>query len=781
MIDIAGWLQCINFAGGLTQSDWFTLTAGTLGSGFTLAQYNQSGYLANVSLRQAQIYQKKNYNLSWVSVARDDVRGMMSISVNRINNYMLVAVFVFSVAANALFFVPSFDTSCPDFVLNSFWLCTGLSIAFLSLSIMFGIKGQSSAFVNTMRLLTWELRPENPSTMDFDYLKQAYKFEDEGMKEFLRVPGLMNAKFKLTTAHPEAANSNSVLPEGSKPSRKKKPDIYGTSLHEGSRLEGDETVSKTSTVEQLYPETNELLYLARFVNYMQLWLPYESNSKYCIGLGFIALSQGGAYFSLGVLSWGQHSGGFLMALEMIAIFVSITIMIYQSNYKAKNNYLGVGVITLFIAGPTFAAIGALINDPQWVRKVFAPLTCLAHASLYFGIFLYSYVQTKDPSYFTREYVVGPHGQRFTRNWRDGSLSSNKGSKDSSSIEFLDLATTPSKADRHTYFSPPSPSLKAKAKQRGRSYSQDNLELGGSYMQDGVELESEVCQQLQEDAKSHAVQARSANSIRAMLIVASILWLALFFLEISEAVSKSYVSSFLPSLDLQSVPVSWPKGTLGLLALSCGQSGELFVANRFQVFRVNPYVGSVVAQTCRGLNQMISDVSVACTPQDCLVEVLAVNTSTVIDCASGTTTPLLQAPASATRFTIGTVDLHPGQSQSTLLAIQAGSVIEYRMNLVGNAVSWSAINQRTDLDGTSLLNLDIQRQQLYLFGMKTLADGSVSNWLEVRGLLTFESRGVWALSAKDQPIVSGCADSNGEDVWILTGGRSPQLWKTTNPR
>ena len=58
-------------------------------------------------------------------------------------------------------------------------------------SIMFGVKGQNSAFTNTMKLLTyqawsadsclvkrrrlctWQVRPENPAEYSHDYMKQA--------------------------------------------------------------------------------------------------------------------------------------------------------------------------------------------------------------------------------------------------------------------------------------------------------------------------------------------------------------------------------------------------------------------------------------------------------------------------------------------------------------------------------------------------------------------------------------------------------------------------------
>ena len=80
---------------------------------------------------------------------------MMGISIHRINNYMIVATLILSVAAGALLSV-SFSPECPGFIVFAFYLCTGISLMFLMESIMFGVKGQNSAFTNTMKLLTYQ-------------------------------------------------------------------------------------------------------------------------------------------------------------------------------------------------------------------------------------------------------------------------------------------------------------------------------------------------------------------------------------------------------------------------------------------------------------------------------------------------------------------------------------------------------------------------------------------------------------------------------------------------
>ena len=88
----------------------------------------------------------------------------MGISIHRINNYMIVATLILSVAAGALLSV-SFSPDCPGFIVFAFYLCTGISLMFLMESIMFGVKGQNSAFTNTMKLLTYQVRIDLPFLM----------------------------------------------------------------------------------------------------------------------------------------------------------------------------------------------------------------------------------------------------------------------------------------------------------------------------------------------------------------------------------------------------------------------------------------------------------------------------------------------------------------------------------------------------------------------------------------------------------------------------------------
>merc|ERR1719291_368816 len=55
------------------------------------------------------------------------------------------------------------------------------------------------------------------------------------------------------------------------------------------------------SLEELSPESYQLIYLKRYARYMALWQPYDTEAKHCIGIGLISLCHCTAYYSLGQL------------------------------------------------------------------------------------------------------------------------------------------------------------------------------------------------------------------------------------------------------------------------------------------------------------------------------------------------------------------------------------------------------------------------------------------------------------------------------------------------
>eukprot|EP00971_Amphidinium_carterae_P135013 2675540-Amphidinium_carterae.1 len=60
--------------------DWWAYLGTFVQSFYSWTTYNAGQFNSNIGWRQAQQYQKKNYSIAWITVARDDIRDMMSIS-----------------------------------------------------------------------------------------------------------------------------------------------------------------------------------------------------------------------------------------------------------------------------------------------------------------------------------------------------------------------------------------------------------------------------------------------------------------------------------------------------------------------------------------------------------------------------------------------------------------------------------------------------------------------------------------------------------------------------
>eukprot|EP00443_Scrippsiella_acuminata_P099248 CAMPEP_0115745310 /NCGR_PEP_ID=MMETSP0272-20121206/92056_1 /TAXON_ID=71861 /ORGANISM="Scrippsiella trochoidea, Strain CCMP3099" /LENGTH=302 /DNA_ID=CAMNT_0003190217 /DNA_START=24 /DNA_END=929 /DNA_ORIENTATION=+ len=290
-----------DFPGGLSQEDWFQLGSNAAMTGGATAAYNQAGYYACATMRQQQVYQEKNYHLSWASVARDDVRGVMQASSNRLANYVLVGTLILQTAIS-MYLNDSLPATTPAFVMSAFWTSTALSVLFFTTSIALAVKGQNSSFLATTRLLSWEIRPENPAAYDFDYMAQINKFESMGMKEVFRLPGWLSRwhhdekKIEEENMPPDLSGKTPTASQMSGLKHPRPLDPFG------GNTPHDATQDENQQHEELHPETKELLYLARFGRYMQLWQTYDTHSKYCIGLGLIGMSQGASFWCLAHLS-----------------------------------------------------------------------------------------------------------------------------------------------------------------------------------------------------------------------------------------------------------------------------------------------------------------------------------------------------------------------------------------------------------------------------------------------------------------------------------------------
>eukprot|EP00929_Paragymnodinium_shiwhaense_P041104 TRINITY_DN21381_c0_g2_i1.p1 TRINITY_DN21381_c0_g2~~TRINITY_DN21381_c0_g2_i1.p1 ORF type:complete len:941 (-),score=202.40 TRINITY_DN21381_c0_g2_i1:47-2869(-) len=364
--------------------DVWNNSAAFIQSFFSWGTFNRDAYVDNVACRQAQSYQKKNYHLSWITIARDDIRSMMGISVNRINNYMIVATLIMGVAASAVVSI-RFSPLVPDYVVYAYYLSTGICTIFLMLSIMFGVKGQNAAFTNTMKLLTFKVRPENPAEYSHDYMKQAQYIEALGPTEMFRIPGL-DANYD-TDRYEEA---NWKLESGKAAGLKGMGDQKNKQRRFGPVAE-DKTPLESFEVTGQYT-----WYLAKFARFMKLWLPYDTYSKYSMGLGIIALGQASAYFVMGLLVGEKgRSLPYWAAVVLTTSFLYLVVMVTVQNFTPRNLASKATVYGLLMGGPLSLVIAATTRH-RYVESIFVTLAYFSHTIFWLTVFLLAQKDMTDP-------------------------------------------------------------------------------------------------------------------------------------------------------------------------------------------------------------------------------------------------------------------------------------------------------------------------------------------------------------------------------------------------
>mmetsp|Transcript_49774 Transcript_49774/g.116351 ORF Transcript_49774/g.116351 Transcript_49774/m.116351 type:complete len:607 (-) Transcript_49774:56-1876(-) len=360
--------------------DWWAYLGTFVQSFYSWTTYNAGQFNSNIGWRQAQQYQKKNYSIAWITVARDDIRDMMSISVNRINNYMIVATLILSVAAGAIVSI-GMDDRVPDHVVFSIYISIGSSVTFLMLSILFGVKGQNTAFTRTMKLLTYQMRPEPTAEYSHNYMKQSQWLERGGLAKMFRFPGIY-PEYDIEKAAAKA-NENMQPPPSPVGAKGAKGSTGSVGSSAGVPIPVEVSLEDATPIETLELRSQQTTYLAKFADYMQFWLPYDVFAKYTMGIGVIALGQGSAYFALAQLI---TQGRFLIGVPMVclsATFLITVVTVIQQNYRSDKWHMRFLAIVAACAGNVFATISAINRHYYLIDAICIPLSYLSHAIFYY--------------------------------------------------------------------------------------------------------------------------------------------------------------------------------------------------------------------------------------------------------------------------------------------------------------------------------------------------------------------------------------------------------------
>eukprot|EP00443_Scrippsiella_acuminata_P049379 CAMPEP_0115380816 /NCGR_PEP_ID=MMETSP0271-20121206/5245_1 /TAXON_ID=71861 /ORGANISM="Scrippsiella trochoidea, Strain CCMP3099" /LENGTH=627 /DNA_ID=CAMNT_0002804067 /DNA_START=124 /DNA_END=2003 /DNA_ORIENTATION=+ len=607
----------------MTFLDWWGFAGTGIQSAFAWMGYNRDAFADNVGMRQNQKYQQKNYQISWIAIARDDIRDMMGISVNRINNYMIVATLILSVAAGAVTGV-SFNENCPTFVTFAFYLSIGISLVYLMLSIMFGVKGQNSAFTNTMKLLTYQVRPENPAEYSHDYMKQAQWIERNGMTGLFRIPGLMPAYNTDTQGdHAQSIKEKlEMLNRGPTPrtfaglgGRKQALKSNFAAHDEGGASAPDSINLEDATpLESLVKRTTHTWYLTKFAQFMRLWQPYDTYSKYSMGLGIIALGQGSAYFSLGhLVSQGRFLSEWAACVLTFA-FVYMVLLVVLQNFKARSPTLRNVIFLLLTAGPCFGAVGA-VTEYEGLKQLVVPLCFFSHFLFWLAAFFLALHELQDHKLDFVNSGWGFWGSPASGDGDDSGpqeASAASSSREETRSRPMQSASCIGKAQGDGQDS------RGMASQREGAHkftSKSNVKEDAGSTCPSSATDHWPTDDEEFECKAQATNVHIKQTVRYTLVTSAILWLAMFFWAAAKFwvdpltfTTREAMGSPVGITD-EVLPVAWPGPLFRPKHLACA-GGHIFVADGFRVFELFPD-GSPAQEVRCGLDAPLLGVSAAC--------------------------------------------------------------------------------------------------------------------------------------------------------------------------
>lgn len=778
--------------------DWWDIIGTGIQSLFAWTTFNRDAFADNVGWRQNQKYQQKNYHISWISVARDDIRDMMSISVNRLNNFMIVNGLILGVAGSAIT-SSSFNTKAPPYLVAAFLICVATSVVFLVLAIMFGIKGQNCAFTNTMKLLTWEMRPENPADYNHDYMSQAQWIEKNGLQQMFRIPGIMpNYKTDPNEHEDDLPDYVKRLRHQATMKGYDTKGMKGDEGHAHSRKnEGRYVAEDFTALEHLEVSSKSLWYLTKFGHFMRLWMPYDTYCKYAMGMGMLALGHAGAYFTMGTLLSGGWDVPAYASVFACFAFVYMVALVIQQNFSKDMPVFGKLLITIILCcGPTLGVFAAATKSSWanylWIacftfHFVFWSGCCLATFSKKVlrpsrlgqvgteGGFWGSHEQNirtvgeegvdgAQPAADTVGNGLHPeHQGKEHHDWNEWEDSGSGSDTDGSSTY---RSTASSKGGQVAKSSSPAAGKWSAQSERSREKGHGGNQAisgHGKWPTDDDEFDEKV------DDTSQKVRA----ALQQTIIVCAIVWFALLTWVIADTVFLAIDSPWqrvYPSEQVQSV--SWGSPFLRPTRIACGEVGgnlSTFVADAYNIYSVSDGAVTIHDKVDCRLDSTIKDISSYCTGARCWPVALTQD-GHVVDCQSGVADQLLKVGDPSVIGVYVTDASKPFRHQR--LVVGSSSALDDLVQLYYSRESkgWTpeyALTFDTDDDETgethSRTAVSVSNGRLLSF-YETEPDRPAIYRHNMADMKSDD--GPWSLTSKAAPVVGGCAFAQANYAMVL---------------
>lgn len=717
--------------------------------------YNRDAWMTDIQVEQAHVYQEDNLQIQLKAMQREEVRDLVNSDLNRINNSLLVATLILSLAGEMLF-EGQIPMDCPAFVLNAYMLCLGSAVFHLSFSILFGICASSKAYRRASRLLTRFIRPQWKEHFQKMSRRKATEntatFESKPLSRMMMPPlasrmfgGRVREEWQADPRNPgnpgdpehrhpghrhpvpgkgspsfTATWSNRTESEGFF-SPQRCPRRWGPSRSLGSYA-AEEYDRADSDLEKMHDAKpgDWHWHVSLWKDTSQSWVKFSSCMFKCVARGTMNLLEACGYLAVGTLYSGYADAWAFWAIQILFTVINIMIVHFLLDSFEPSNIKSDWLIWLLrrhpfvvacivASGPLFCVIAAATS---WVifDRFLIPLCYGTHT--FVNIYFVS-------MFTTDEEVQERHHDSDSENDQEG-------------IQVVEGQSWGPWAAQPIPASPP------------RAH-QDFLPV---------------------------------QMLRQGTLVVNFLWSCAFLWALWGAWfgmdfknSKAAVPAWRdtpPVLELSKETMASPSPFWKPHALVCPRN-QVFVADRYHVYELRADNTKVERYPCM-VNGTIADIAAACNQESCWPVVLLQGVPPlVLDCSTGRQDPLLQTTDGAGRIATNADRENSGMLQTLLATTGDKMIVQYGWSVEREA--WEPLWDIEKAGG--VLAMDLVEDRLLVFHR--------GGYLQAQDIESGRLCSTWAFQSSDAVIGGGCGNKDHSSMLILVkNGHGTDLMRARLP-
>jgi len=727
--------------------------------------YNRDAWMTDIALMQAHGFQKDNMDVAAHSMARDAIRDRQTSASTQLSNNILSTTLFLAMAMDILV-SGTIPDHCDDFIINLYMIALGSGIIYLILAICAAISSILIMYTTSSEILTANMdelwtRIDN-KMCSYGHLLTA-EFEHRKAKDMFTPPmaKMMVHKFKPASYISRICGMNSAGRPGIGDAQP--PGRSSQQAAEQQPASAEQSTEQEHRADDKMPEESDRLhsiilsYRDAWIEREPVWLPVQTHSRLLAVLGVKSLLDAWGYFTLAKYYGPQSSAWALWLGQIIFVFLNVTLVPVLLSVGVGASFKFTTAASMMIA--PLLALTAAVTCNAWIDDICIPGCYLTHFLLNVqGLLTYGgpkrQVEEAAEEHLDRK--------RTMKRLRSGDATSEGGPD--TDVQQTSASSPPEESEIKCLDEAEKRAENAKLVQVYLK----NILIASRYMITflwGIAVFWSFYQMLHGISFRNAKAPLCFSSSPGLEIHASemlpVTWPSPFFH--AHVLTSSHFGSSTGHLNLIQrrgvKTISEPLTNASARVQADSRLAErVFVADRFRVFEI---IGNLTVRQypCES-NDAIGDVAVACNSSSCALRALLhAETPAILNCETGASHPLLQAPkAPAGRFT--------ALSMGTLLVTHGTDVVLYDWSASRRAwVPFSTVveSRKSVLDASASFEMLVAATDNRLFLIRTKSK------LEVRDLATGQHCGNWALPDG----VVGVAAQNSSSILLLVRGLSEQ--------